>query len=104
MPYTNVVGSTANSVCAVRSNGTGVCWGDNGNGQLGGGLSTSSVSKTPIPITGLTNLIAVGVGSYHACALLATGAIDCWGSDGANELANATAALNDNPTPLPVQW
>jgi alpha-tubulin suppressor-like RCC1 family protein len=98
------VGSTANSVCAVRSNGTGVCWGDNGNGQLGGGLSTSSVSKTPIPITGLTNLIAVGVGSYHACALLATGAIDCWGSDGANELANATAALNDNPTPLPVQW
>jgi alpha-tubulin suppressor-like RCC1 family protein len=98
------VGPTGNSVCAVRSSGVAVCWGSNDTGQLGMGVQTEDMSMTPLPVSGLTNVSAIAVGSGHACALLATGNVECWGSDFYGELANATAMSDDNPAPLPVQW
>ncbi|MGO9835168.1 MAG: hypothetical protein ACLP1X_13225 [Polyangiaceae bacterium] len=98
------VGSTANCVCAVRSNGTGVCWGQNGNGELGAGSSAPESSATPLAVSGLTNIVAIATGTVNTCALLATGDMECWGFNGDGELANAAADPNDNPAPLPVQW
>ncbi len=98
------VGPTGNSVCAVRSSGAAVCWGSNDTGQLGMGVQTEDMSMTPLPVSGLTNVTAIAVGSGHACALLATGNVECWGSDFYGELANASAMNDDNPAPLAVQW
>jgi alpha-tubulin suppressor-like RCC1 family protein len=85
------------SDCAIVAT-TGVdCWGLGNWGQLGDGkfyLTGNESSATPVQVTGVggqgtlsgaTALVAVGPGSgdNHAsdffCALVASGAVDCWG-------------------------
>ena len=85
-----------NASCALKSNGTVWCWGDNGEGQLGDRTSDSSsfavqVEKTKF--TFLTNVTAISVGTDHACAVLSDKSAWCWGdnSDGATGAGTAGA-------------
>lgn len=84
--------------CAIESGGL-LCWGRGLEGQLGTGLLTSAT--TPVQVAGLsagvTQVAAAGNGT-HVCALLATGAVRCWGSNGDGQLGNGTY----QPSPLPV--
>jgi alpha-tubulin suppressor-like RCC1 family protein len=99
------VGSSAETVCAVRTNGNAVCWGFNGNAQLGNGAPSSTLlSSTPVPVSLLTNVAQIAGSTYHMCAVLTTGEVWCWGDNGDDELANSSAAGNYNPTPVAVQW
>jgi len=66
--------------CTVMPGGTVTCVGDNRYGQLGDGTTTDS--WTPVSVIGVTNAIAVAVGSHHSCAVLATGSARCWGYNG----------------------
>jgi hypothetical protein len=52
------------------------CWGVNaytGSGQDGGH------ALGPVTVKGISDAVAVGAGSYHACALHKTGKVSCWG-------------------------
>jgi hypothetical protein len=85
-----------NASCALISDGTVWCWGDNGEGQLGDRTSDSSsfavqvekASKTP-----LSTVTAISVGTDHACAVLSDKSAWCWGdnSDGATGAGTAVA-------------
>lgn len=66
--------------CAVLANGTVQCWGANDAGQLGNGTITVE-SKVPVTVSGLSNAQSVSAGSFHACALLLGGTVNCWGSN-----------------------
>ena len=91
------------SACAVLADHTAVCWGSNTHGQLGNGtVSTGSPSgsATPVPVSGLTNVVAIGASSGYACALLADGTVRCWGDNEDGTLGNGTAA--DSSTPVQV--
>jgi len=79
--------------CALLSNGTIYCWGDNADGQLGNGSSAGpdscggvACSTTPTQVSGITNAIAVSAGASQTCAVLASGDVDCWGTNWAGEL------------------
>jgi Regulator of chromosome condensation (RCC1) repeat len=52
---------------ALKSDGTGWAWGNNGNGELGDGTVTDRY--TPVPVSGLTGVIAVAGGGSHTIAL-----------------------------------
>ncbi|MFP5459383.1 MAG: RCC1 domain-containing protein, partial [Bacteriovoracia bacterium] len=78
--------------CALSSSGNVKCWGINSRGQLGQGLPNISPSTFIGDETGemgdnLANLILgdqvvdIVAGSNHACALLNTGRMKCWGSN-----------------------
>jgi hypothetical protein len=54
--------------CALKADGTVVCWGYNDVGQ------------TTIPV-GLASVAQVSAGSFHTCALKTDGTVVCWGDD-----------------------
>lgn len=106
-----------NSTCALLVTGGVDCWGDNVAGELGNGSSEYTDTLTPSPVRGIgdATLLAVGAGNGfgdHACAVLATGAVDCWGSDGSGQLGIGsttgpeTCGIEASPcssTPVQVQ-
>jgi cysteine-rich repeat protein len=88
------VATTGWFACALLSEGTVKCWGDNSNGKLGLG-NTASRGERPgdmgdaLPSVDLgagrtaTMLVA---GSFHTCALLDSGQIKCWGQNNEGQL------------------
>ncbi len=91
------------SSCAILENGSVRCWGDNGQGQLGYG-NTNDVGDDETPASvGPVNLgagrtaTAVTVGRFHACAILDTGDVRCWG-DG-NAMPDTSDDIGDDELP-----
>jgi alpha-tubulin suppressor-like RCC1 family protein len=85
--------------CAVTSAGAVKCWGNNHEGQLGDG--TRHDRNVPTDVTGLTSGVkAVSAGWRHACAILTTGAVKCWGSNHEGQLGDSTGM--DRKTPVDV--
>ena len=64
--------------CVLLGSGAVKCWGANDSGQLGDGTKTQRL--TPVSVFGISSgAIAISAGASHACALLSTGGIKCWG-------------------------
>ena len=73
--------------CALMPDATVRCWGRNTRGQLGSG-SSAPFSSTPVPVSGMTNAVAVSGGGYHTCALLQDGTVQCWGENASGQIGN----------------
>lgn len=75
--------------CALTTTGTVQCWGYNTYGQLGNRSNTSA--STPVAVIGLSGTVtALVAGSYHTCALLVAGTVQCWGYNAAGQLGNGS--------------
>jgi alpha-tubulin suppressor-like RCC1 family protein len=71
-------GVISSTLCALSSAGGVKCLGDNSEGQLGNGSTTSS--ETPVDVVGLTGQIAViAAGGSTTCGVTTGGALECWG-------------------------
>jgi len=85
--------------CALLTDGTVACWGDNSAGELGAGTTTgprtcfdgAPCSATPVAVPGLSGVIAIAAGGAQTCALLACGTVDCWGDNTFGELGDGTS-------------
>ena len=82
--------------CAVISDGTVKCWGDNSKGQLGLGISYDQTPLyiPPTAVPGLGKAIAISAYDNHACAVLADGHVACWGTWLAVHGTTPTVALS----------
>jgi alpha-tubulin suppressor-like RCC1 family protein len=67
--------------CAIVVNGAVKCWGANNYGQLGNGTTSATgvIIDPPVSVSQLTGALGIAAGSIHTCALLAAGAVSCWG-------------------------
>jgi alpha-tubulin suppressor-like RCC1 family protein len=91
-----VSAGTADSL-ALLSNGTVMAWGQNNFGQLGTGR-TSPLSTVPVPVKGLSHVVAVSAGDGHSLALLSNGTVMAWGEDAFGQLGDGrTGAFSDRP-------
>jgi alpha-tubulin suppressor-like RCC1 family protein len=87
--------------CAVISDGTVRCWGNNQYGTLGDGSTTSST--VPKNVSGLKGKIspkALGLGAHHSCAVDSSGGLKCWGENAFGQLGNGTTTNSLKPVPV----
>ncbi len=85
--------------CLIDAVGALKCWGANGYGQLGDG---TTVDKTaPIQVPGLESGVkVVSMSGTTTCALLASGAVKCWGDNAYGQLGDGTT--EDKHLPVSV--
>ncbi|MBI3775911.1 MAG: hypothetical protein HY273_10235 [Gammaproteobacteria bacterium] len=86
----------AQHTCALSNVGTAQCWGYNLYGQLGNGSTTSS--NTPVTVTGLSGTVTMLTSGFgHLCALISTGAVQCWGYNLYGQLGNGSTTNSGAP-------
>ncbi len=88
--------------CAVLQDGSAQCWGYNNYGQLGDDTTTVSASNFPLTVTAISSPVRLAAGYWHTCALLADGAMRCWGRDDQGQLGNRQRNNLPNRSPLNV--
>ncbi len=82
--------------CALRQNGTVLCWGSNQYGQLGDG--TQEQRATPVEVSGITDgVAAIVAGDNHTCALMQGGGAKCWGQNSSGQLGDGTTTDTSFP-------
>ena len=94
------------TACALKTDGTIWCWGDNANGQLGTNDSTVGFQRTtPTQVANPTGATwtDLSIRGYHACAQDQTNAVYCWGRNDLGQLGNGTTTQTKLPgTALPT--
>ena len=86
-------------VCAVMSDTTVKCWGNNVYGQVGN--TTGGEVTTPRSVTGLSNVTAVALGTSFSCALKSDATVVCWGRNNLGQLGNGGTTDTNTPTAIP---
>lgn len=76
--------------CAVLTDGTVWCWGDNTSGEIGQPI-TNPGQAAPAQVNGISDVIQVSVGTAHSCALERNGSVWCWGRNNQLELGASYA-------------
>jgi alpha-tubulin suppressor-like RCC1 family protein len=84
--------------CVLHDGGAVSCWGGNEDAELGGGSTTPARSDTPLPVAGVTNVVALGSGRSYSCALLRDGTVRCWGVRSEGQLGNGSVAGSGAPS------
>ncbi len=85
---------------AAQTRGEVRCWGQGESGQLGGGAFL--LSATPVAVLApsgsgnLTDVRAIAAGADHTCALVNSGAVQCWGVNGAGQLGVGSSQVRSN--------
>jgi prepilin-type N-terminal cleavage/methylation domain-containing protein len=89
------------NTCAVAS-GQFICWGKNGNGEVGDGTGNNQFWPVAVNTSGvLSGKTAQKVGGtvYYGSCNVASGAVYCWGSNGYGTFGNGTSG-NSSLVPI----
>ena len=101
----NVESVTAGSdfTCGLTSTGIVKCFGSNHKGQLANGSTSFTPRPEALPVSGLTGdrVVVVVAGDLHACAVVSTGEVKCWGSNEYGQVGVETARA-PQPSAAPV--
>lgn len=88
--------------CALLTDGTVACWGKNNAGQVGDG---TNVTPRPVPavVPLLEDVVSVGTGDLHTCALNSQGEVYCWGDNLHGQLGVAPAQAQFSHSPKLIE-
>ena len=89
--------------CALNTDGEVLCWGSGEYGQLGNDDGYAHKDHPVSVVEGngsenhLDDIVEIGGGSSHTCALKSSGGVLCWGSGQYGKLGNDAEGNNNNP-------
>src|SRR5687768_10842814 len=99
-------GSGSRYTCAVTADGGVKCWGRNDAGQLGDGTMTHRAAPVDVLVSPggapLTGVSAIVTGFDHACALMTSGHVKCWGVNYWGQLGDGTTTQRTTPVDVLV--
>ena len=84
--------------CAILEDGALMCWGENGQGQLG--LGDTGDRTEPARVAPGTTWRAAALGVRHSCAIRSDGSLWCWGANDEAQLGLGDRLARGN---LPLQ-
>ena len=94
-------------VCALKSSGEVLCWGQGNNGQLGNDGTTDN--DAPVSVvdgdgssTALSGIVQIASGELHTCALKSNAEVLCWGKGQYGRLGNNATDNKDHPVSVVV--
>ena len=99
------VAAGTSSTCALHRDGGVSCWGGNITGEVGIGVSEPQMQ--PRRLEGISDALAITVSSRnswagsHACAVIATGDVFCWGDNRYGQLGVGDTENRLRPTRIP---
>ncbi len=94
----SAVSGGSNHSCVVAG-GAPYCWGYNGSGRLGNGMTSNSSVPVAVDTSGVLagkTVTAVSAGGYHSCAV-GDGAPYCWGANYYGQLGDGTVTSSSLP-------
>lgn len=98
---TFIAAATKAPTCALVTDGSAECFGDNTLGTLGNG-ETGGFVASPVRVLGLSSVTQIGVDYSHVCALDEAGKMWCWGDNSYGNLGDGTNTAS--PRPIAVRW
>jgi alpha-tubulin suppressor-like RCC1 family protein len=93
--------STGSHACGLTATGAAICVGNNRNGQLGDGTTTSRYSS-PVAVQGGRTFASISAGIGHTCGLTAVGEVYCWGVGASGQLGSTFPGGSATPVRVPV--
>jgi alpha-tubulin suppressor-like RCC1 family protein len=92
---TAIASGTGGSAYALDADGTVWAWGRNDFGQLG--IGTTASALVPVPVPGLSDVVAITAGNVSAYALKSDGTVWAWGRNFYGELGDGTTEHMSTP-------
>lgn len=90
--------------CAIKTDNSAWCWGENSYGQLGNADDvTSKAQPIPRPVGAGNAWASISAGSQHTCATKVDGTAWCWGVNLYGQLGTSDGVGSEAPHSEPVQ-
>tara|TARA_S200000501_G_scaffold104499_1_gene97892 strand:- start:5495 stop:7462 length:1968 start_codon:yes stop_codon:yes gene_type:complete len=91
--------------CSILDNGTAICWGHDGNEQLGDGGNSDRHLRPAEPVSSSDGSKYHSIFANHrrTCALEFSGPLFCWGQNDNGESGDGTTNVYSSPT-IPVEF
>jgi alpha-tubulin suppressor-like RCC1 family protein len=101
------VSAGSRHTCAVRTDGTARCWGDNEDGRLGNGTESAPRFR-PVGVVNrsgslLAGITALDAAETHSCARLTSGQVRCWGANEGGQLGVGVMSVTPRLRPAVVR-
>jgi len=105
LPTVRQVSTSDLFTCVTAKDDSVWCWGENTHSQIEPTANSTYYdevlcSPTPVKVNGIEHAREVHVSTHHACALLISGEVSCWGFNGNGNLGDGT--IESRPTPMNV--
>jgi alpha-tubulin suppressor-like RCC1 family protein len=90
--------------CATKTDGTAWCWGHDGDGRLGLGVSAPHNVTLPARVGTGTTWTSIDAAGFHTCATSTGGTLSCWGTQRYGALGVGRVDGTGLPQVVPGSW